>query len=209
MAKVKVSKREAVAKVKATENTAPVTVAAAPTKNTVSAVAPVKAIAKNRALPEGVKLLQPPSGQVVTLGQTIQIGRKRYGGDYFGRLTDENYALACKFMAACMKAIKNAEGVVTPEKLSLNMPNAHGTAARVFAIENSGGLQFHCRYFTQAMFDRAHKAGVQVFGNREKGQVVNGQETKAPMKAHSNSIHLTADNMALAVELATLKAATL
>jgi len=207
-AKIKVTKSEAAAKVKATENTAPVKLA---TPEVKQVAAPVKLTAKNQPMPEGVKLMQPPSGEVVAIGQTLQVGRKRYGGDYFGKLSAESYTLACKFMTTCLKAIKNAEGVVTPEKLCLNVPNQHGTPTRVFAIENNGGngLQFHARYFTQGMFDEAHKAKVQVFGNKEKGTTVNGALVTSPSKAHSNSIHLSPETMGLAVELAKLKAASL
>lgn len=216
--KVKVNKKAAEKKVRDTKNTAPVKLTPAEieaklekaAKPEVARAAPAKAVVnRNQPMPEGVKLLQPPNGETVALGQTLQIGRKRYGGDYFGRLTAEKYELACKFMAAVLKAVKGSEGVVTPEKLCLNVPNAHGTPTRVFAIENSGGLQFHSRYFTQPMFDLCHKKGVQVFGNREKGQTVNGQEAKAPQKAHSNSIHLTPETLVLAVELSQLKAASL
>jgi hypothetical protein len=218
MAKIKVNKKQATEKVLATENKVAVkTVAKVETHKVSTPVAakatttPAPAVKANQPIPEGVHLMQPPSGETVNVGETKQVGRRRYGGNYFGELSPINYALACKFMAACLKAVKNAEGLVTPEKLCLNVPNVHGTPDRVFAIENNGssGLAFHSRYFTQEMFDLCHKAGVTVFGNMEKGTTVGGKPVTVPRKAHSNSVKLTPETLGLCVELAVAKAATL
>lgn len=218
MAKIKVTKKQAQEKVLATENKVAVekTVAKVETKKLNPPVAvktaPVKTpVAKaEQPIPEGVKLLQPPTG-TVAVGETMQVGRRRYGGNYFGELSPINYALACKFMAAVLKAVKNSEGIVTPEKLCMNVPNVHGTPDRVFAIENNGssGLAFHSRFFTQEMFDLCHKAGVTVFGNRAKGETINGVLVTTPQKAHSNSVKLTPETIGLCVELSVGKAATL
>jgi len=207
MVKVKVSRKKAEKRVKAAKKTVPVKKATT-VKATPKEAPAVKAT--EQVIPEGITLLQPPSGEIIPEGGVLQCGRRKYGHGYFPRLSPANYALAKLFMGKVLKAIAHSEGKVTPSKLLCNVPNAHGTAARVFAIENSGGtLQFHSRYFTQDMLDACHKEGVQVFGHKEKGHTFNGIEVKATSKAHSNSIHLTPETMWLAVELSEKKAATL
>lgn len=205
--KIKVTKKAAAKKVKRVAKAAKGKV---PKKVAKKKAKPVKTGNLDQTLPKGVFVLQPPTGETAVVGTILQVGRRKYGGNYFAKLTPANYTLAKSFMAKVLSAIQGSEGRVTPTKLLLNVPNAHGTPTRVFAIENSAGsLHFHARYFNQSMFNLCHKAKVQVFGDRPKGAKIGGVEIKAPLKAHSNSIILTQETLALAVSLSQEKAASL
>jgi len=162
---------------------------------------------QGNTLPGNVTVAQPNNGQAVTYGQTVIVGRKVYGGSYYAALTPGNYTLVNSLTTAMLQAVPGSTAIVTPGKLSLQVNNTSGTNTRVCVVSLHGqAVQWHCRFFTQAMFTYAHNNGLIVYGNTIAGQTVNGQKVTTATKAHSNNIVVLPGNTQHIVALAALKA---
>jgi hypothetical protein len=191
----------------APSTTAPSTTAPSTTAPSTTAPSTTAPSTTGNILPGNVSVQQPPNGQTVVYGQTITVARKMYGGTYYGTLTPSNYTLVNNFTTAILKAITGTTAQVTPIKLSYQINNVHGTSTRIGIVSMHGQTaQAHVRFFTQAMFNYAHTNGITVYGNTIKGQTVNGQLVNVPVKAHSNHVILTAQNINHVVALFNLKA---
>lgn len=156
-------------------------------------VAEAKAVSTNQTMPKFCKLRQPNNGEVAVLGEELPIGRRKYGGDFFGRLNTDNYTLCTDFVNTLEKAnIKDFVIEVTPGKVCGMYPNSNGTLQTVFALEaNKHGVKFNQRYMGQKQLDICNKAKATVFGHRTKGTTINGVEVTKDAKAHSHHIALT------------------
>lgn len=170
----------------------------ATTLPTAAAVATAISGAKgSNLLPANVQVAQPPNGQTATYGNVLTVGRKQYGGQYYGTLTAANYQLATTFTTAVLAAVKGSIAQVTPVKLSYNVANVHGTMQRIGVLSyHAQQAQVHIRYLSAQGHIHAKALGLTVYGPNMAAPI--GQQGP---KAHSNHVVLTSANMATVVTL--------